>query len=115
MTDPATDPATGRAAVETELEKVESLIATALRLLGEGRVVDLTALEARTRAVCDAALALPADDRKALIAPMEALLAGLDTLTASLNARFGDLPALTSTVGADAVSSAYGQALKHFP
>jgi S-adenosylhomocysteine hydrolase len=101
--------------VKAELEKVESLIGTAVRLLGEGRVVELSALEARTRQVCDAALALPEGERKALVPMMEALLTGLDTLTANLNERFGDMPSLTSSLGADAVSSAYGQALKHFP
>ena len=101
--------------VKAELLKVDSLIGTAIRLLGEGRVVELTALEARTRHVCDAALALGTEERKALVPAMETLLTGLDTLTANLNEKFGDLPALSSTVGADAASSAYGQALKHFP
>ena len=99
--------------VKAELVKVDSLIGTAIRLLSEGRVVELSALEARTRQVCNTALALNADDRKALVPAMEALLGGLDKLTADLNEKFGDLPALTSTVGADAASSAYGQALKH--
>jgi S-adenosylhomocysteine hydrolase len=101
--------------VKAELLKVDSLIGTAIRLLSEGRVVELTALEARTRQVCDAALALGADERRALIPAMEALLAGLDTLTANLNEKFGDMPVLSSNVGADTASSAYGQALKHFP
>lgn len=100
--------------VKSELLKVDSLIGTAIRLLSEGRVVELAALETRTRQVCDAALALDADARKALIPSMEALLTGLDTLTANLNERFGDLPVLSSSVGSDAASSAYGQALKHF-
>jgi hypothetical protein len=99
--------------VKAELLKVDSLIATAIRLLGEGRVVELTALEARTRHVCDAVLALGAEERKAVVPAMEALLGGLDTLTADLTEKFGDLPALSSTVGADAASSAYGLALKH--
>lgn len=112
---PMTDAATPQNidTVKAELAKVDSLVGTAIRLLGEGRVVELTALEVRTRQVCDAALALPADDRKLLVPAMEALLTGLDTLTANLNERFGDIPSLTSTVGADTVSSAYGQALKH--
>src|SRR5688500_6130078 len=84
--------------VKAELMKVDSLIGTAIRLLSEGRVVELTALEARTRQVCDAALALPADDRKGLVPAMEALLAGLDTLTGNLNEKFGDMPSLSSTV-----------------
>ncbi|MGE4062837.1 MAG: hypothetical protein AB7E79_05665 [Rhodospirillaceae bacterium] len=100
--------------VKAELLKVDSLIGTAIRLLSEGRVVELTALEARTRQVCDAALALSVDERKALVPAMEGLLGALDTLTANLNEKFGDLPALSTTVGADAASTAYGQALKHF-
>ena len=108
-------PQTDLETVKAELMKVDSLIGTAVRLLSEGRVVELTALEARTRQVCDAALALPADDRKTLVPAMEALLTGLDTLTANLNQKFGDMPSLSSTVGADTASSAYGQALKHFP
>ncbi len=99
--------------VKAELLKVDSLIGTAVRLLSEGRVVELTALEARTRQVCDAALALGADERRALVPAMEALLNGLDTLTANLNEKFGDMPAMSSTVGADTASSAYGQVLKH--
>jgi hypothetical protein len=99
--------------VRAELVKVDSLIGTAIRLLDEGRVVELAALEARTRQVCDAALALGREDRATLVPAMEALLGALDTLTARLNDKFGDLPALSATVGADAASSAYGQALKH--
>jgi hypothetical protein len=108
-----TDAAADIDMVKSELLKVDSLIGTAIRLLSEGRVVELTALEARTRQVCDAALALGPDERKALVPALEALLNGLDTLTANLNEKFGDMPALTSTVGADTASSAYGQVLKH--
>lgn len=100
--------------VKAELLKVESLIGTAVRLLGEGRVVELSALETRTRQVCEAALGLDEAGRKALVPAMEALLTGLDTLTANLNEKFGDLPVLSSSVGSDAASSAYGQVLKHF-
>ena len=35
--------------IDEDMEKVESLIATAQRLLGEGRMVDLGALEDRVR------------------------------------------------------------------
>ncbi len=113
MTDAGTNAPTDLETVKAELVKVDSLIGTAIRLLGEGRVVELTALEARCRQVCDAALALEGNDRKALVPAMEALLNGLDKLTGDLNEKFGDLPTLTSTIGADAASSAYGQALKH--
>ena len=101
--------------IKAELVKIESLIATALRLLDEGRVVELSALQERTKRVCDAAIHLPKPDAAPLIPAMEALLVALDALTANLNRRFGDIPNLTSMVGADTASSAYGQTLKHFP
>jgi hypothetical protein len=95
--------------------KVESLIATAIRLLEDGRIVNLAALQGRTKQVCDAALALPRAESRTLVPAMEALLTALDTLAAKLNDRFGDLPSLSGHVGADAAASAYGQSLKHFP
>jgi hypothetical protein len=101
--------------VKAELVKIESLIATALRLLDEGRVVELSALQERTKRVCDAAIRLPRSESTPLIPAMEALLNALDALTANLSRRFGDIPSLSSMVGADTATSAYGQTLKHFP
>jgi hypothetical protein len=112
----ATNPAnTEVESIKAELVKIESLIATALRLLDEGRVVELSALQERTKRVCDAAIRLPRADSTPLIPAMEALLTALDALTDNLSRRFGDIPSLTSLVGADAATSAYGQTLKHFP
>jgi len=102
-------------AIGAELVKIESLIATAVRLLDEGRVVELSALQERTKRVCDAAMALPRTESRPLVPSMESLLTSLDLLTANLNRRFGDLPSLASLVGADTATSAYGQTLKHFP
>jgi len=102
-------------AIQAELLKIESLIATAVRLLDEGRVVELSALQERTKRVCDAALALSREQNRALIPALEALLNALDALTANLNRRFGDIPNLSSPAGADVATSAYGQTLKHFP
>jgi hypothetical protein len=101
--------------IEAELLKIESLIATAVRLLDEGRVVELSALQERTKRVCDAALALPRAESRPLLPAMEALLAALDALTGNLGRRFGDMPNLSNLVGADTATSAYGQTLKHFP
>ena len=105
----------GVESIEAELLKIESLIATAVRLLDEGRVVELSALQERTKRVCDAALALPRAESRPLVGAMEALLTALDALTANLSARFGDIPNLSSPTGADTATSAYGQTLKHFP
>jgi hypothetical protein len=101
--------------IHAELLKIESLIATAVRLLDEGRVVELSALQERTKRVCDAALGLPRTESRTLVPAMEALLNALDALTANLSGRFGDIPNLSSPAASDSVASAYGQALKHFP
>jgi hypothetical protein len=101
--------------IGAELIKIESLIATAVRLLDEGRVVELSALQERTKRVCDAALGLSREDSRPLIPALESLLGSLDALTANLSRRFGDLPSLSNLVGADTATSAYGQTLKHFP
>ncbi len=101
--------------LKDELLKIESLIATAVRLLDEGRVVDLKALEERTKRACDAALALPRADSRPLVPAMEALLAALDALTANLRDRFSEMPTLSSLIGSDTAAGAYGQTMKHFP
>jgi hypothetical protein len=101
--------------IRAELLKIESLIATAVRLLDEGRVVELSALQERTKRVCDAAVRLPKSESAPLIPAMETLLSSLDALTTNLNRRFGDIPTLASMVGADTATSAYGQTLKQSP
>ena len=101
--------------IQAELLKIESLIATAVRLLDEGRVVELSALQERTKRVCDAALGLLRAESRPLVPAMESLLNALDALTANLNQRFGDIPNLSSPTGAETATSAYGQTLKHFP
>jgi hypothetical protein len=101
--------------IKAELVKIESLIATAVRLLDEGRVVELSALQERTKRICDTALSLPKAQTEPLLPALEALLASLDALMVNLSKRFGDIPSLSSMIGADTASFAYGQSLKHVP
>lgn len=101
--------------IKAELIKIESLIATALRLLDEGRVVELSALQERTKRICEAAVRLPRAESAPLVPAMEALLTALDALTANLSRRFGNIPSLSSLVDADTATSAYGQTLKNVP
>lgn len=68
------------AAVEAELAKVASLIATARRMLAESRIVDLSALEAKVRTLCDALLAAPAETRETLHTEVSQVIADLDRL-----------------------------------
>jgi hypothetical protein len=75
-------------------------------------VVDLSALDGRTRELCEAVLRLPTAEGKAMTARLERLLGSLDGLSAALQKRFGDLPVLPSHGGA---AAAYASLLKHFP
>ena len=99
-------------AAATELCKLESLIAGAHRLLAEGRVIDLSALDHRTREVCKAALDLPGPEGRAMISKLEKVLDTLDQLSAAMQEKFGDMPVLPSHGSA---AAAYASLLKHFP
>ena len=107
--------AVGTESLDADLLKIESLIATAVRLIEEGRVVDLTALQERTKHLCDAVVQLPSEDAQPLIPTMESVLTQLDTLTENLTKRYGDLPALSSRIGSDAAASVGSRRLKNFP
>ncbi len=93
--------------IEAELTKIESLISTAVRLVGEGRLVDLSALERRTLHACDAAVALPSDESRSLLPVMERLIGSLDELTERLTVEFGDLPKLQGEAAPITAASAY--------
>jgi hypothetical protein len=105
-------PREATAAAESELAKIEALIAGAHRLLAEGRVIDLAALDGRTRDLCAAVLDLPGPEARAMTGRLQGLLGSLDGLSAALEARFGDLPVLPSHGSA---AAAYASLLKHFP
>lgn len=98
-----------RSDIEAELSKIDSLIATASRLVNDGRLVDLSALERRIVAACDAAVALPAYDSRPLLPVMKQIIVNLDDLTLHLSARFGDLPKLQGEAAPVTAASAYGQ------
>jgi hypothetical protein len=80
--------------IREELVKVNSLAMTARRLLAGGKLVDLTALEERVRALCDAVQGLcdavqgmPPEDGKDLVEDMQGLIGRLDQLTRELEER----------------------------
>ena len=98
-----------RSEIEAELSKIDSLIVTALRLVGDGRLVDLSALERRIIVACDRAVALPANDSRPLLPVMKEIIMKLDDLTLRLSERFGDLPKLQGEAAPVTVASAYGQ------
>ena len=99
-------------AVGLELEKIESLIAGAYRLVTEGRLIDLSALDGRVRSLCEAVLQLPGPEARAAVNNLQRLLGGLDGLSAALQTRFADLPIMPNHGSA---AAAYATLLKHFP
>lgn len=95
--------------VRAELDKIESLVSTAARLINDGRMIDLGALLRRTQDACDAAVALGPQDGKSLLPDLELIIAKLDSLTDQLNDRFGALPNLQDEAAPKAAASAYGR------
>ncbi|MBI5164672.1 MAG: hypothetical protein HY985_12320 [Magnetospirillum sp.] len=75
------------ALVRAELEKAVSLVGAARRLLATGTMVDLAALEAKVRFVCETVAAMEREDGRRLVGVMEALIADLDGLAAAIHDR----------------------------
>lgn len=99
-------------AVGLELQKVESLISGAHRLVTEGRLIDLSALDGKVRGLCESVLQLQGPEARAMVSKLQMLLGSLDGLSAALQTRFGDLPVMPSHGSA---AAAYATLLKHFP
>ncbi len=74
-----------------ETEKIATLIAAAGRHLAEGKMVDLTALENKVRALCQAIGEAPAGEARGLKGAIEAILRDLDGLEVELTDHLRDL------------------------
>lgn len=74
--------------IRLELDKAASVVATASRLLDQGRAIDLHALEGKVAGACRAIEALPAEDARDLLPTLEALLEALDGLEGDLRHQF---------------------------
>jgi hypothetical protein len=70
----------GPTSIREEMDKVSSLIGTAARLLDQGAMVDLAALEPKVRQICEAVACLDQDEGRPLRPGLEALIADLDRL-----------------------------------
>lgn len=74
-----------------ELAKVSSMVLTARRLVAGGALVDLSALEDRVRAICEAVQQMPVEEGRSLLEELRALISRLDQLAGDLEARLADL------------------------
>lgn len=99
----------------SEIEKVHAVLSTARRMTNDGRSIDLSAVDARIRRLCDIVEALPAAQGRTLAPALAALLAEFDSLSQELNERFGGLPNLGDMATTRDGAAAYGSATKHFP
>lgn len=81
----------GASNVMTELDKVASVVATARRVLADGRMVDLSALEARVTTLCAGLRDVAPEGREAAAQAIGRLLADLDGLEADIRNQFGDM------------------------
>ncbi|MFL2771883.1 MAG: hypothetical protein ACJZ9F_12850 [Rhodospirillaceae bacterium] len=97
----------------TELTDMEAVIKAAMQQVIDKRQIDLVSLESRIDLVCDAALALPAEQSRSLLPLMEKIVANLDNLIAHLKKSFGNLPNLHSEPPPNEVAMAYGRSNKN--
>jgi len=81
-TSPPSDPEVG-----AEVDKVTSLIAGARQLIGEGKSIDLSALETRVTKLCEAITGMQDEDARRLKDPLATILSGLDGLEADLKSQ----------------------------
>ena len=93
--------------IRDEVHKVASLVDTARRLLAEGSIVDLSALEGKVRVICEAIGEAPGEDLSDLKDPMAAIIDGLDLLEAVLNEQFSAILSANEGTTRMAAMSAY--------
>ncbi len=74
-----------------EAHKVASLIATARKLLGGGKRIDLSALEGKVAHLCECIKEAPSGDREELKTSVAAILDDLDRLETELRARIEEI------------------------
>lgn len=82
-------PQTLPADLALEMDKVASVIATARRLMADGRTIDLSTLEGRIDALCARVRKTPPATRDVVARAMESLVRALDDLETAIRGRVG--------------------------
>ena len=84
---PAETPTDQIAAIYDEIEKVDSVITTAQRLLADGKIVDLSALEGRAESLCDQIIDADVDSTDDISQALRDVLGKLERLGEELVAQ----------------------------
>lgn len=95
-------------AIAQEVDKIEQLIHAARQLLAERQLVDLSALEGRVRALCDAFGAASAEETQNARPRIEAVMAELDALEVEVNERHQAVQREIASTSRSAAAKAYG-------
>jgi ABC-type transporter Mla subunit MlaD len=91
------------------VEKIAALIITARRHLAANSMIDLSALEGKVQALCDAAGEAPAQNTEEIRCSLTAILENLDQLTAQLTTQRDQiLGTIENTLRQQAIG-AYGE------
>lgn len=72
-----------------EMDKVAAVIATARRLMADGRTIDLSPLEGKIESLCGRVRETPLAHREKVIRAMEGLIKALDDLETAIRQRVG--------------------------
>lgn len=96
--------------IHGELEKVASVVAASRRVLSEGRMVDISGLQARVAKLCEAIMERAPNNTPSLRNAMESLLADLDRLSDELTRQFGVISGAGEGSNAQRGHSAYARA-----
>ena len=88
-------------------DKLTSLVTTARRLLAAQKMVDLSALDGKVRALCDSIRHVPPEDTTAVKAALTDIVEDLDRLEAELTAQRKDVNAQTVNAARRQAMDAY--------
>ncbi|MDH5748794.1 MAG: hypothetical protein OEY85_05740 [Rhodospirillales bacterium] len=113
MTDSNMPPANsgGVLDIETEVQKVSSLIATARRLLAANKMVDLSALSGKVMSLCEAInRASPPENSDKIISAVDEISGDLDRLAEELTSQYNGVNAIFQDAAPNQVISAYVKA-----
>ncbi|MBL6946498.1 MAG: hypothetical protein ISR47_07660 [Rhodospirillales bacterium] len=91
----------------SEMDKVASVIATAQRMLTEGKMIDLSALSGKVELLCAQGISAPPEEREAVARALEKLVNALDDLAKDLKTQF-------QAIGGDAEETSRQQALNAY-